>query len=120
MFLRDYEHVGGRLRIDVFKGKRVLILKDFLGGNFSFNDAAKQAIVHKASPVESHVLQAERHLLIGRKRPLTIPPSLCVSKVASSTPAAPDAGRIAAKQVFPKWETEKDQAVQLWEKFFHK
>ena len=35
MFLRDDQHVRGRLRIDVFKGEDVIVLLDFLGGNFA-------------------------------------------------------------------------------------
>jgi hypothetical protein len=47
MFLGDNQHVGRRLRMDVFKRKDVFVFKDFLGGNLAVYDSAKQAIIHK-------------------------------------------------------------------------
>jgi hypothetical protein len=48
MFLRNDEHMGGRLGVDVFKGKYVLVLIDFFGGYLAAKNAAKKAfaIVH--------------------------------------------------------------------------
>jgi len=44
MFLRNDEHVGRRLGIDVFEGEDVGVLVDFLGGDFSADDATEKAV----------------------------------------------------------------------------
>jgi len=41
VLLRDDENVCGSLWLDVFKGKRMLIFVDFLGGNFAADDFAE-------------------------------------------------------------------------------
>jgi len=46
MFLRNHQHVGRPLRVDVFKGIRVFVLEDFLGRNLTANNSAEQAIFH--------------------------------------------------------------------------
>ena len=46
VFLGDHEHVRRRLRIDVLERKGVLVFVDFLGRNFTGNDAAEQAVFH--------------------------------------------------------------------------
>ena len=43
MFFRHNEHMDRRLRIDVLKGDRVLVLVDDLCGDLFFDDLAKQA-----------------------------------------------------------------------------
>ena len=51
VFLRNHEHVGGRLWIDVLKSKHVLVLVHFFGRRLTAKNPAKQAvdggIVHK-------------------------------------------------------------------------
>ncbi len=44
MFLRNHQHMRGRLGIDVFKGKHVAVLVDFFRRNLAANDAAEKAI----------------------------------------------------------------------------
>ena len=44
MFLGDDENVGGSLRVDIFEGEDVVVLENFLGGNFAADDAAEEAI----------------------------------------------------------------------------
>jgi len=41
MLFRDDENVGGSLRLDVFKGERVLVFVDFLGRNLAADDFAE-------------------------------------------------------------------------------
>lgn len=41
VFLRDNQHVGGALRVQILKGKRVLVFENFLGWHFAANDPAK-------------------------------------------------------------------------------
>jgi len=41
VFLRDNKDVGGRLRINVFEGKNLIVLVNFLCWNLSADDAAK-------------------------------------------------------------------------------
>src|SRR5450631_4328800 len=50
VFFGNYEDVRRRFRIGVFEGKSVLIFVNFLGWNFTGDDAAEQAIFH-GSPV---------------------------------------------------------------------
>jgi hypothetical protein len=49
MFLGNDEHMGRSLGIDIFEGESVLVFVDFLGRNFSADDAAEQAIIHDTS-----------------------------------------------------------------------
>lgn len=44
MFPGDYEHVRGGLRVDVFEGEDVFVFVDFLGGDFTAQDAAEEAV----------------------------------------------------------------------------
>src|SRR5579864_9636400 len=44
MSLRNNEHVGGRLRPDVFEGEHVFIFVNLFSGNLAANHAAEQAI----------------------------------------------------------------------------
>jgi hypothetical protein len=44
MFFGNDEDVGGGLRVDVFEGENVVVLVDFLGGNFAAQNAAEQAV----------------------------------------------------------------------------
>jgi hypothetical protein len=44
MFLRNNQHVRGSLWVDVFKGQYVLVLVNFLGGNFAAENAAEKAV----------------------------------------------------------------------------
>ncbi len=44
MFLGDNQHMRGRLRIDVFKSKYVLVFVHFLRRNLAAENAAEQAI----------------------------------------------------------------------------
>ena len=44
MFFGNDQYVCWRLRIDVFKGENMVVFMDFLCGNFSANDAAKEAV----------------------------------------------------------------------------
>ena len=44
MFSWDDQHMRRCLRIDVFKGKHVLVLVDFLGGNLAAENAAEEAV----------------------------------------------------------------------------
>jgi len=48
MFLRNNQHVRGRLGVDVFEGEGVFIFMYFPGRHFAFNDPAKETIVHGA------------------------------------------------------------------------
>jgi hypothetical protein len=43
MLFGDDENVSGSLRVDVFEGENVVVLVNFSGGNFSAEDAAKEA-----------------------------------------------------------------------------
>src|SRR5258705_11252473 len=47
MLLGNNQNVRGRLWIDVFEGESVLVLVDFLGGDFAADDAAKEALSHE-------------------------------------------------------------------------
>ena len=44
MLFGDDENVRGGLRVNVFEGEDVVILVNFLGGNFAVDDAAEEAI----------------------------------------------------------------------------
>jgi hypothetical protein len=44
MFSWDDQHMGGRLWIDVFKGKDMIVLIDFLRGNLAAENAAEKAV----------------------------------------------------------------------------
>src|ERR1700691_923656 len=44
MFLRDDEHMGRRLRVDVLKGEDILVFVNFLRGNLAAQDAAEKAV----------------------------------------------------------------------------
>jgi hypothetical protein len=44
MFLWDDQHVRGSLRVDVFKGKHVLVFVDFLRRNLTAENAAEKTI----------------------------------------------------------------------------
>jgi len=44
MFLGNDEHVRGSLGVDVFEGEDVVVLVNFLRGNFATEDAAEEAI----------------------------------------------------------------------------
>ena len=44
MLSGDDQHMRRRLRIDVFKGKHVLVLVDFLGRNLAAQNAAEEAV----------------------------------------------------------------------------
>jgi carboxymethylenebutenolidase len=46
VFLRDNQNVRRGLRIDVLEGEGVFVFVDFLGGNFSADNAAEQALAH--------------------------------------------------------------------------
>jgi len=46
VFFGDHQHVGGCLGMDVLKGKRMLVFIDFLRGELTGDDAAKQAVCH--------------------------------------------------------------------------
>ncbi len=46
MLLRDDEHVHGSLRVYVLEGESVRVFVDFLGENFSLDDAAEKAVGH--------------------------------------------------------------------------
>src|SRR5579864_680910 len=46
VLLRNDQHMGGSLRIDVLEGIGVLVLADFFGRDFAANDFAKDAIFH--------------------------------------------------------------------------
>ncbi len=46
MFLRNHQHMGGSLRVDVIEGQRVLIFVNFFGRYFPANNAAKETISH--------------------------------------------------------------------------
>ena len=55
--LGDYQNMRWRLRLNIFKGKNVLIFMNFLGGNVAANNSAKKAIgiAHKwSSPKPYH------------------------------------------------------------------
>ena len=57
MPLGNNQNVSGRLRLNIFKGKNVLIFMNFLGGNVAANNSAKKAIgiAHKwSSPKPYH------------------------------------------------------------------
>jgi len=41
MFLRNDQHMGRRLGIDVLESERVLVLVDFLGRNFAVDNSAE-------------------------------------------------------------------------------
>jgi hypothetical protein len=41
MFLGDDQNVGWALRVQIFKGKRVLVFKNFPGRHFAANNAAE-------------------------------------------------------------------------------
>src|ERR1700730_1172508 len=44
MFFRNNQHMRRRLGIDVFKGKHIFVLVDFLRGNLAAKNAAEKAI----------------------------------------------------------------------------
>lgn len=44
VFFGDYENVGGGLRIDVFKGKNVIVFVNLFRGNFAAEDTAEKAV----------------------------------------------------------------------------
>src|SRR5437588_6657036 len=44
VLLGNYQHVRGSLRIDVLEGEGVIVLVNFLRGNFVAKDAAKKAV----------------------------------------------------------------------------
>jgi hypothetical protein len=44
MFLGNDEYVRGRLRLDIFEGKDVVVFVNLLCGNFTANDATEKAI----------------------------------------------------------------------------
>jgi hypothetical protein len=44
MFFGDDQDVSGGLRVDVFEGEDVVVLVDFVGGDFAAEDAAEEAI----------------------------------------------------------------------------
>jgi hypothetical protein len=44
MFFRNDENVRGGLRVDVFEGKNVVVLVNFLGGDFTAEDTAEKAV----------------------------------------------------------------------------
>jgi hypothetical protein len=46
VFFWNHQHVGGRLRIQVFEGVRGVVFVNFPGRNFLGNDAAEQAVGH--------------------------------------------------------------------------
>src|ERR1700691_103789 len=48
MFFGDDQHVRWPLRIQIFKGKCVLVFIDFFRWYFATNDAAEQAVRHKS------------------------------------------------------------------------
>lgn len=60
MPLRNNEHVGGRLRMDVLEGVNILIFMNLLGGNLAADDAAEKAIrIRHRCPLSQ--LLAERY-----------------------------------------------------------
>lgn len=46
MFLRDNQNMGGRLRVDVAKGKRTGTLSNPNGGDITRDDLAEEAVCH--------------------------------------------------------------------------
>ncbi len=58
--LGDDEHMGRRLRIDVFKGVNLFVFVNFLGRNLAGNDLAKKAIVVHGRILTHIYLQADR------------------------------------------------------------
>jgi len=44
VLLRNDENVGGRLRIDVLKGKDAIVFVDFLRWNLAVDDFAEEAV----------------------------------------------------------------------------
>jgi hypothetical protein len=67
MFFGDDEYVGGGLGIDVFEGEDVVVLVNFLGGNFAAEDAAEEAIgiCHGRITLGETIAQGERKNPIG-------------------------------------------------------
>ncbi len=49
VFLGDDENVRGGLRVDVFEGEDVVVLVNFLGGDFTAEDAAEEAVRGRVS-----------------------------------------------------------------------
>jgi hypothetical protein len=49
VFFGDNQHMRGSLGMDVFEGKRMLVFIDFLGGELTCDDAAKQTVRHDIS-----------------------------------------------------------------------
>src|ERR1039457_6993062 len=47
MFLGNDQYVGRSFGIDVFEGESVFVFVHLLGGNFTGNDSAEQAVRHR-------------------------------------------------------------------------
>lgn len=55
VFLGNDEHMGWSLWIDVVECVSVLVFIDFLGGDFTTNNSAEQAVIHGASSKPSNL-----------------------------------------------------------------
>ena len=82
MFLRNHQHMRGRLGIDVFKGKYVPVLVDFLCGNLAAEYAAEKAVGRGVShytfsiaeTITSELEVCQRECLTKREFSVTLSP----------------------------------------------
>jgi hypothetical protein len=71
MFLGNDENVCGGLRVDVFEGEDVVVLVNFLGGDFAAEDAAEEAIGIGHSWLtwrKRYYMKADLEVINGRSR----------------------------------------------------